>query len=115
MQIVGVVVFALCVVQLLVGTFTRLRRQPREKAHPARNIIHVLLGLVIIGLSLVEVRLSLPRVFGTAADAPPRTSNKVFTGIRCASTLSTNSRGLFTIGCIIWTTVSSTLLIWRKG
>ncbi|EKM55724.1 uncharacterized protein PHACADRAFT_144439 [Phanerochaete carnosa HHB-10118-sp] len=92
-QIVGVLVFALCVVQLSVGTFIGLRSRPPRKAHPVRNVLHVMLGLLIIGLSFSEL----------------------FTGISRTLTLSSNSKRLLTVGCIIWTTVSSTLLTLQEG
>ncbi|GJE97085.1 CBD9-like protein [Phanerochaete sordida] len=82
-QIVGVIILALCIVQMSVGTFVRLRGPPTRsgKAHPVRNILHVVLGLAIIGLSLSEV----------------------FTGVARTMTFSSNTKRLFTVGCIIWT------------
>ena len=62
-QIVGVAVFALCLLQMSVGTFIRLRSSPNAaKTHPPRNVVHVLLGLIIIVLALYEVSYQLSRL-----------------------------------------------------
>jgi hypothetical protein len=56
MQICGVILLALCLVQAMFGVFI-LQRQPKHgRIHPLRNIVHVVLGLAIIGLSFYEVR-----------------------------------------------------------
>ncbi|TBU42503.1 hypothetical protein BD309DRAFT_174747 [Dichomitus squalens] len=58
-QISGVVLFALYVFEVALGTVVHLRRPKDGKHHPPRNIIHVVLGLAVFGLSIYTV--SAPR------------------------------------------------------
>ncbi|KAI0693718.1 hypothetical protein BC835DRAFT_1352482 [Cytidiella melzeri] len=60
-QICGVILFALCLVQAAFGVLIH-RRQPKHgRIHPSRNVVHVILGLVIIGLSFYETKTGLTR------------------------------------------------------
>ena len=57
MKITGVILFALYLIEVALGTLVHLRRpKDGERAHPPRNVVHVALGLVIFGLSIYEVR-----------------------------------------------------------
>ncbi|KIP06003.1 hypothetical protein PHLGIDRAFT_478785 [Phlebiopsis gigantea 11061_1 CR5-6] len=81
-QIVGVVIFSLCLLQMSVGTFIRWRSSLHAKqAHPPRNVVHILLGLIIIALALYET----------------------FTGISHTMLLSSTTKKMLTIGCALWT------------
>ena len=60
-QISGVILFAVYIIEVALGTLIHLRRPKHGPAHPPRNVIHVLLGLVIFGLSIYEVNYELAR------------------------------------------------------
>ncbi|KAI0362696.1 hypothetical protein OH77DRAFT_1388365 [Trametes cingulata] len=53
-QIGGVVLFALYITEVALGMVVHLRRKAANP-HPPRNIVHVVLGLAIFGLSIFEV------------------------------------------------------------
>ncbi|KAI0371728.1 hypothetical protein BV20DRAFT_941333 [Pilatotrama ljubarskyi] len=53
-QIGGVVLFALYITEVALGMIVHLRRKA-ARPHPPRNIVHVVLGLAIFGLSVFEV------------------------------------------------------------
>ena len=57
LQITGVILFALYIIQVAIGTLVHLRRPKDGHIHPLRNVVHVVLGLAIFGLSIYEVRL----------------------------------------------------------
>ncbi|KAI0713226.1 hypothetical protein C8Q76DRAFT_620351 [Earliella scabrosa] len=54
-QICGVVLFVLYIVEVALGTFIHLRRPKEAAAHPPRNVVHVVLGLAVFGLSMFQV------------------------------------------------------------
>ncbi|TCD60420.1 hypothetical protein EIP91_010212 [Steccherinum ochraceum] len=60
-QILGVVVFALYMLQLLLGTLIIQRRAKPSTPHPPRNIVHVVLGLSILILCFVETKTGITR------------------------------------------------------
>lgn len=53
-QICGIVVFPVLLLQILSGIFISGRRVKDGKAHPPSNVVHVVAGMVILGLSVVE-------------------------------------------------------------
>ncbi|KAL4251680.1 hypothetical protein ABKN59_003764 [Abortiporus biennis] len=55
-QIGGVVLFALYILQLSLGTLVHLRQPKAGKMHPPRNIVHVGMGLIIIGFAFVQTK-----------------------------------------------------------
>ncbi|CAL1704097.1 unnamed protein product [Somion occarium] len=60
-QIFGVILFALYVVQMTLGILVHLRRPKQGKVHPLRNIVHVILGIIIIGGSFFQVKTGISR------------------------------------------------------
>ncbi|KAH9946313.1 uncharacterized protein BXZ73DRAFT_95816 [Epithele typhae] len=93
-QIGGVVLFALFIVQVALGTLVHMRR-PKDgrKAHPPRNILHVGLGLAIFGLSIYETINGADRDPGVSG-----TSQKAITAI-CITWAATFS-GTYGIGLL---------------
>ncbi|OBZ75680.1 hypothetical protein A0H81_04572 [Grifola frondosa] len=55
-QICGVIVFALFVMQVSLGTLIYMRLPKEGRIHPPRNIAHGMLGLTIIGVSIFETK-----------------------------------------------------------
>ena len=53
----GVILFALYILQLSLGTAMIRRRLKHNTLHPPRNIVHIALGLIILILSLAEAGL----------------------------------------------------------
>ncbi|RPD65894.1 hypothetical protein L226DRAFT_182789 [Lentinus tigrinus ALCF2SS1-7] len=53
-QICGVVLFALYIIEVALGTLIHMRRPKHGRAHPPRNVVHVFLGLTLFGLSIYE-------------------------------------------------------------
>ena len=58
MQIAGVILFAICLLQVTLGLFIHRRQPKRGRIHPLRNYAHVVIGLAIIGLSFFVVSAS---------------------------------------------------------
>lgn len=54
-QICGVVLVVLYIFEIALGTLIHLRRPKNGASHPSRNVIHVVLGLAVFGLSIYEV------------------------------------------------------------
>ncbi|TFK90960.1 hypothetical protein K466DRAFT_635248 [Polyporus arcularius HHB13444] len=54
-QICGVILFVLYIIQVALGTLIHVRRPKHGRAHPPRNVVHVVLGLALFGLSIYEV------------------------------------------------------------
>ncbi|KAI0747891.1 hypothetical protein C8Q80DRAFT_701525 [Daedaleopsis nitida] len=53
-QICGVVLFVLYIIEVALGTLVHLRRPKQGPSHPPRNVIHVVVGLAVFGLSIYE-------------------------------------------------------------
>ncbi|RDX48387.1 hypothetical protein OH76DRAFT_1404980 [Lentinus brumalis] len=53
-QICGVILFVLYIIQVALGTLIHVRRPKHGRAHPPRNVVHVVLGLALFGLSIYE-------------------------------------------------------------
>lgn len=62
-QICGVILYALYMVQMSLGIIVHLRR-PRMgtgKVHPPRNVVHIALGLVILGFAFFQTKTGITR------------------------------------------------------
>ncbi len=49
------ILFVLYIIQVALGTLIHVRRPKHGRAHPPRNVVHVVLGLALFGLSIYEV------------------------------------------------------------
>ncbi|OSD02836.1 hypothetical protein PYCCODRAFT_1444915 [Trametes coccinea BRFM310] len=54
-QVCGVLLLALYLIEIALGTIAHMRRKS-DAPHPPRNVAHILLGLTLFGLSIFEVR-----------------------------------------------------------
>ncbi|KAK7693207.1 hypothetical protein QCA50_002773 [Cerrena zonata] len=69
-QIFGVILFALYVVQMTLGTLIHLRRPKHGgNVHPPRNVVHVILGIVIIIGSFFQVKTGISRDWQLSPEA----------------------------------------------
>lgn len=62
LQIGGVILFGLYILQISLGTHIHLRRPKQGNIHPPRNVVHVVLGLFLLGFSMFQVSVLLASV-----------------------------------------------------
>ncbi|EMD38635.1 hypothetical protein CERSUDRAFT_135562 [Gelatoporia subvermispora B] len=89
-QICGVILYPLLLMQISSGIFVSVRHVKDGRTHPPRNVLHVILGLVILSLSVVDG----------------------FTGAKSYATLSststTTTATAISTACIVWAAIWGT-------
>ncbi|KAI5124526.1 hypothetical protein M0805_003050 [Coniferiporia weirii] len=65
-KVIGLLLLPLYLIQLCVGTYVHLRKPPYLERHPPRNIVHGVLGILIVGLAFFQARTGITVEWSTA-------------------------------------------------